>query len=263
MSSKKLVTIVCVMLLCIVIPLMAAGSREDAREAARDMEQAKNYVASTSWTAAFAELAGLDDVVTIAPASLRHPPEYEIKASDIANLMTADLFVYAGYERMMSTIQESVRLPQEKQVKITTANNIDNVRVQTAAIAGLAGTQEANANRVEAYAAVIEAGRAEVVRRGMDKVPAMVHAMQVPLAKDLGLDVRATFGSAPATAAQIADAATGVYGIIIDNVHNPVAGPLAEVSPSSKLVVWRNFPETVGGDALQTMVEANIEALLR
>jgi hypothetical protein len=263
MSIKKLVSIVCVMALCVVTPLMAAGSREDARNAARNLEQAKNYVASTSWTAAFAELAGLDDVVTIAPASLRHPPEYEIKASDIANLMDADLFVYAGYERMMNTIQESAQLPQEKQIKITTANNMDNVRLQTAAIAELAGTQETNAKRVDAYAAVIEAGRAEVVRQGLDKVPAMVHAMQVPLAKDLGLDVRATFGSAPATAAQISDAATGTYGIIIDNIHNPVAGPLAEVSPSSKLVVWRNFPETVGGDALRTMVEANIEALLQ
>jgi zinc transport system substrate-binding protein len=94
-------------------------------------------------------------------------------------------------------------------------------------------------------------------------VPAMVHAMQVPLAKDLGLDIKATFGSAPATAAQIADAATGAYGIIIDNVHNPVAGPLAEVSPSSKLVVWRNFPETVGDDALTSMVEQNIDVLIQ
>lgn len=258
MFNKRIASIVCVMLLCIVTPLMAAGTREDAR----NLESSKNYVASTSWTASFAELAGLDDVTVIAPASLRHPPEYEIKASDIANLMTADLFVYAGYERMMNTIQESAQLPQEKQIRITTANDIDNVRMQTAAIAEMAGTQEENARRVDAYAAVIEAGRAEVSRLGLDKVPAMVHTMQVPLAEDLGLDVQATFGAAPATAAQIADAATGAYGIIIDNVHNPVAGPLAEVSPSSKLVVWRNFPETVGGNALRTMVEANIEALV-
>ncbi len=29
----------------------------------------------------------MDDVTTIAPASITHPTEYEIKASDIANLM--------------------------------------------------------------------------------------------------------------------------------------------------------------------------------
>ncbi len=259
MSSKKIISIVCVTLLCAVLPLFAAGTREDALKNASE----KQYVASTSWTAAFAELAGLDDVTTIAPASLRHPPEYEIKASDIANLMNADLFVYAGYERMMSTIKESAKFPEEKQVRITTENNLDNVRAQTALIAEKAGTQAKNVERMAEYASVIEHGRSEVSRLGLDKVPAMVHAMQVPLAKDLGLDIKATFGSAPVTAAQIADAATGAYGIIIDNVHNPVAGPLAEVSPSSKLVVWRNFPETVGDDALTSMVEQNIDVLIQ
>lgn len=259
MSIKKFSLIVCVMIACIVTPLIAAGSREDART----LNGSFACVASTSWTAAFAELAGLDQVTAIAPASLRHPPEYEIKASDIASLMDADLFVYAGYERMMSTIQESAQVPPEKQIKINTANNIDNVRVETAAIAEKAGTQEENAKRVQAYAVVIETGRTEVALQGLDKVPALVHTMQVPLAQDLGLDIQGTFGSGPATAAQIADAASGKYGIIIDNIHNPVAGPLMKVSPSSKLVVWRNFPESVGGDALRTMVEANIEALVK
>ena len=40
------------------------------------------YVASTSWVAAIAEIAGLDGVDTVAPADLKHPPEYEITPMD-------------------------------------------------------------------------------------------------------------------------------------------------------------------------------------
>ena len=42
----------------------------------------KKVVASTSWSAAFADIAGADEVESIAPVNLRHPPEYEITVSD-------------------------------------------------------------------------------------------------------------------------------------------------------------------------------------
>ena len=38
----------------------------------------KKVVASTSWAAAFADIAGADEVESIAPVNLRHPPEYEL-----------------------------------------------------------------------------------------------------------------------------------------------------------------------------------------
>ena len=34
----------------------------------------KKVVASTSWSAAFADIAGADEVESIAPVNLRHPP---------------------------------------------------------------------------------------------------------------------------------------------------------------------------------------------
>jgi zinc transport system substrate-binding protein len=36
-----------------------------------------------------------------------------------------------------------------------------------------------------------------------------------------------------------------------------------EVSPDTKLVVWRNFPERGGRGSLESMVQANIDALLQ
>ena len=63
------------------------------------------------------------------------------------------------------------------------------------------------------------------------------------------------------TSAQIADARSGNYLVIIDNVHNPVGAPLAEAAPNATYLVWRNFPENVGHDSLEEMVEDNIELL--
>ena len=47
-------------------------------EGAIESASTPKYVASTSWVAAIAEIAGLDGVDTVAPADLKHPPEYEI-----------------------------------------------------------------------------------------------------------------------------------------------------------------------------------------
>ncbi|NLC93765.1 MAG: hypothetical protein GX677_09980 [Treponema sp.] len=82
------------------------------------------------------------------------------------------------------------------------------------------------------------------------------------MAKDLGFENITVFGPGPVTSEQIADAKNTKYDFIIDNVHNPVGSPLVEVSPKSKYVIWRNFPETIEKNALLHVVQSNINALL-
>ena len=89
----------------------------------------KKVIASTSWTAAFAFLAGIDEVTVIAPASLRHPPEYEITASDIQRVLESDFFVYAGFERMMKTLGDSAGNTQ--MLKISCNNSVENVKAES------------------------------------------------------------------------------------------------------------------------------------
>jgi hypothetical protein len=218
-------------------------------------------VASNSWTAAFVDLAGIDGAIALAPANLQHPPEYEISAQDIARVASADFMVCAGYERMMKTIADSAG--STRLVKIVTDNNLDNVIKQVSALAQLAHTEAASAPRLAAYKALIEQGRKRVAALGLDKKRALVHVMQVPLAKDLGLNVAGTFGPNPIGAAEIAEAKKGAYDIIIDNVHSPLVAPLKEVLPKAKLVAWRNFPDRLGRGALETTVRANIELILQ
>ena len=234
---KKLSALIAVLVLCSM--LFASGA-----------------VASTSWVAGFMDLAGIDDITVIAPSTLRHPPEYELTPSDITTLMDADLFCYAGYEAMMATISESVTSPDRLDLRINTGNDLANAEAMASLIAEAAGTEP----RLDEYRAVIEEGRKMVSEKGLGDLKVLCHQMQLPLAEDLGLDAAAVFGPGAMTAAQIADAASGGYDLIIDNVHNPVAGAAAEVS-DAVLLVWRNFPESTASGALTETVRANIEML--
>jgi len=53
-------------------------------------------IASTTWTAAFADIAGVDDVTPLAPADMKHPPEYELTVSDIKKLPKANISSMQG-----------------------------------------------------------------------------------------------------------------------------------------------------------------------
>lgn len=248
-------------LLILSVALFAEGTTEKATTSSAS--RTISVIASTSWTAAFADLGGAQNIEIIAPASLIHPPEYEITVSDVMKIDKADYFIYAGYERMMKSMGDSISKTNTDLIQITTDNSIENVTKQAALIASALKSQYYSEDRVYDYIQTVENGKQAVAKKGLDKLKVYCHAMQVFLAKDLGLQVGGTFGPGPLTASQIAEVAKGGYDIIIDNVHNPIASPLLEVSPNTKLVVWRNFPETVERKSLQKMVQQNIDALLK
>jgi len=226
-----------------------------------EIKDGKTYVASTSWVAAIAELAGIDDVVCIAPANLKHPPEYEITAEDMVKVIKADLVMTAGYERMMSTINAAAEVDPAKIVKVKTTNTLANLTNMVNMLSEIAGTQAVAAERFGAYTQMIEEAKAKIKELGYDKLTVFANTNQAELAKDLGLNVVATFGAAPLTAEQIADAAKNKYDLVIDNSHNPVASPVSEVSPSSVILVWSNFPDYLGNNALYEVISNNLKML--
>jgi hypothetical protein len=248
--KRSIVTLLCILL---ALTLFAQGAKDDAPSP---------VVASTSWTAAFADLAGIDAVPFIAPATLAHPPEYEITVSDVVKINRADYFVYAGYERMMQSMGDAIARDGAQMVQIHTDNSVENVQAQAKALAAIFKTEEESERRVAAYIATVERGKEAAAERGLNTLKVYCHEMQTYLARDLGLEIGGTFGPGPISAAHINEVAKGGYDIIIDNIHNPIASPLVEVSPSSRLVIWRNFPEDGGPDSLRRMVESNINALL-
>jgi len=243
---KRLISLAIVLLVAVSLFAQAAIEQQSS---------STDVLASTSWTAAFADLAGVDSIDALAPASLRHPPEYELVPSDIVKVRAAKVFITAGYEKMMETIKETVATTDCVLIKISTQNSIEKVTIETKKIADVTGT----APRIEGYVNAVKSG-AEYVAASNRGKKVFCHSMQIYLAKDLGLEIVGTYGPAPATADQIRACAESGADFIIDNVHNPIASPLKEAS-GLPVVVWRNFPERVERDALQHVVEENIEAL--
>ena len=64
-------------------------------------------VASTSWVAAFAKLAGATDVTYIAPNNIQHPPDYDPKPSDLAKVANADFVLLAGFEGFAERLKDA------------------------------------------------------------------------------------------------------------------------------------------------------------
>lgn len=249
------------LLSCAAAALSANGRKDDAQAGTTAAAVNTEFIASTPWTAAFADLAGIDGVLSIAPADMKHPPEYEITVSDIKKVTGSRYLLYAGYERMMKTLGDSAG--NVTLIKIQTDNSVATVESQAELIASYAHTEAECAERVASYRKTVEDGKALAESEGLASKKILVHAMQVYLAKDLGLPVTDTFGPGPVTSAQLAKAKEAGYDIIIDNVHDPVASPLMEVCPGAKLVVWRNFPEATGRGALERVVQENIDALIK
>lgn len=222
-------------------------------------KQTLKIVASTSWTAAFADLAGLDSISVIAPANLRHPPEYEITVSDIKKIMESDIFIYAGFERMMQTLGDSVE--NTKMIKIDCDNSVETVLKSSQKIAEICGTQRERDKRVKKYLFFIEESSNILEKKNLKNTKIFVNKNQRFLAKEFGFNTTNLFGPGLVTASQIQTAKDEEFIFIIDNIHNPVGKPLAEVSPNSKYILWRNFPQKVEKDALLHVVQENFKNL--
>ncbi len=249
------------LMVVLVVCLMACsmGFAQAVNESTEN--ETSGYVASTSWVAAIAELAGIDNVVTIAPANLKHPPEYEITADDMVNVINAKLFMHAGYERMMKTISTAAQLDESKIVKVKTTNTLANLSNMVEMLSEKAGTQEEAQIRFGKYKKLIEEARERIANSPNKDIEVYANVNQAEFARDLGLNVVSTFGSGALTSDQIAESHDKAYILVIDNLHNPVASPIAEVSLSSIILTWRNFPDYLGSNALYNVIKENLEML--
>ena len=221
----------------------------------------KKVVASTSWAAAFADIAGADEVESIAPVNLRHPPEYEITVSDVQKISDSEVFIFAGFERMMKTL--GTKVPNKGvSVQVVLDNSLATVQESTLKIAQALGTEDIQKARFAEYEKLVKDGQKKALKKKLNKKKVLCNKNQTYLAKELALDIVGVFGPGPVSAEELLDAKKAGYDLIIDNIHNPTGKPVTEILPKAKYIEWRNFPTAVEHDALKKVVEENIELLL-
>jgi zinc transport system substrate-binding protein/iron/zinc/copper transport system substrate-binding protein len=217
-------------------------------------------VASTSWTAAFASAAGAEEVVVLAPFELQHPPEYELKPTDVAKVREAQLVVFAGYERFAQKLAETAGGGRVPTLKVNTVNTPDNIKMETRRLAEALGTQAKQEEWEEQFDSFTTEVRSAIQRRlGGRRV--VVNRMIRPFVEWAGFDVIGEFGPAEPSPQVIADMVAKKPDLVIDVYHTQVGKPAAE-GAKAPYVALINFPGKDGTRTLEDVFRHNQEALL-
>lgn len=233
-----------------------------AREQVQGVEKIPGgVIATTAWTAAFVRLAGVETVQVLAPYEMRHPPEYELKPSDIEAVAHARLIVFAGYETMVEKLKDTAGRNDIAVLQIDTRNDLVTTRAAVEKIAAVLGTETVareNLRNLEQYFAD---WRQEIAALGLEGAPVLVHFFQQPLAVELGFEVKGVFGPGPLEPAQIVTLSGHEVALIIDNWHNELGSPLEETLRGARRVSWINFPGPFDSRSLEDVLQYNRRAL--
>ena len=222
--------------------------------------QEQLVIASTSWVQAYATAAGAKNIVTIAPFELQHPPEYEMKPSDLIAVQNASLIVYSSYEKFAKKLAETAQNKNIKIIAVYTDNVPSNIIAESKKIAEALGTTEEHAKWAQSFTSFTNDMRAKIVASLPDKRVA-VQAYVKTFAVWLGLDVVGTFGPGEPSPAVVLDLIKKKPAMILDNYHNPGGKALAE-SLGVPNVLLINFPGKDGTRTIEDVFLYNEKAIL-
>ncbi len=197
-------------------------------------------VASTSWTAAIARAAGAVDIHVIAPAELKHPPEYEIKPSDLEAVRGADYVIYGGYEKFAQRLAETAGGVGAVGITVYTDNLPPVFKREARKAAQAMGTVDAYLVWEKGFDAALEAMKARIAAVYPDR-RAAVHKYLQTYAEWLGFEVIGTFGPGEPSPQLVLNLVKAKPALIIDNWHN-IAGKAVAESLSAAYVELINFP---------------------
>ena len=218
-------------------------------------------VVTNSWTAAYAQAAGAENIVILAPFEMAHPAEYELRPSDIPKLMKATVIVVAGYEVMMERLKVGLDLPPDKLLPIKTDYNYANIEQSVMSLAVRLGTESVARENLMEIRRAIEDGRQALSEKGITQ-KAIVHHFHVPIAQELGLVPDVIFGPAAPEISDIVTVSKSDAVIIIDNSHNPVGQSFKEVLQGARYKQFLNFPGMYGTKTLSDVIRYNVAQLV-
>ena len=104
-------------------------------------------------------------------------------------------------------------------------------------------------------------GRIDVHKKGIDKLPVLVHFFQDSFAKEMGIIPSMIFGPAPPEPKQIMEMARTNATLILDNAHNPVGGSVKEILKNGEYKLLLNFPGLYQTRTIADVIRYNIDQL--
>lgn len=237
--------------LAVVIALTGAACGDDAEPvAAQDTASETSsvgdapsdvaVVASTTWTGAYASLAGATDITVIAPTSVLHPPDYDPRASDLVAAADADLVVYAEFESFATRLVDAAG-SDATAFAVTLENTTATIETEVMRLAAELGTTDQARANLDEFLPAAEALGAEVAELVSDPAPiAVTEVFMTYWAQWAGLESAGSFGPQPLTAGDLAGMLDLSPTLVIDNLHVPGGQALeAEGIPRIELI---NYP---------------------
>jgi zinc transport system substrate-binding protein len=215
---------------------------------------AQTVVASTSLTGAIAKAAGVSDVRILTPAEAKHPPEYELKPSDLLKLEGASVVIYAGYERMVSRLAETSRNKNLTPIQLNTAMSPDNIIAQTRKVAAALHTEQQQQIWEKSFVERLKGLKTKLAP--FSGKSAVVHLQAQAFAGWTGLSVVQVISPGELSPKAVADAIGKKPDIVVDILHFPAARVIAE-NAHSRYAQLINFPGVEKTVTLDDVFEYN------
>lgn len=219
---------------------------------------AQTVVASTSLAGAIARAAGASEVRVLTPAETKHPPEYELKPSDLLKFEGASVVIYAGYEKMVSRLLETSKQKNLVAVQIDTATSPDNLIAQTRKVAKVLNREREEQLWEKRFLVRLATEKARLAP--CEGKRAVVHLQAQPFSRWAGLSVVQVVPPGEISFKAVTDAIAKQPDIVVDILHMPVARVIAD-NARCRYVQLINFPGIAGTVTLEDLFEYNTSQL--
>jgi hypothetical protein len=219
-------------------------------------------VATSTWTAGYIRLAGIDKFDVLAPSEMQHPSEYELQIEDIIKLRDADLIICGGYETMMEKIRKGLQIDPVKILQIQTDYNLAHIETSVRSIAKKTGTDEKAEKNLGKLKSLFDDSKQKIREAGIAEIPVLVQFYLRTFSEELGLNITGIFGPRQLEAYNIQELMKIDFKLILDNAHNPSARPLVETRKGTKIVYLINFPGINGTETIEDVIRYNVKVIL-
>jgi zinc transport system substrate-binding protein len=221
---------------------------------------AQTVVASTSLAGAIAQAAGAKEVRVLTPSETKHPPEYELKPSDLLKLEGANVVIYGGYERMVERLVDASRNKNLIVVKIDTTTSPENLIAQTKKIAEVLHSEKQQQNWEKGFIEKLGILRKKLAPFAGKR--AIVHLHTRPFVQWAGLSEVQMVPPGELSLKAVTDAVAKQPEIVIDILHMPSVKVIAD-NAHCRYAQLINFPAIQGTVTLEDIFEFNTAQVLR
>lgn len=216
--------------------------------------------ASTSLAGAIAKAAGAKEVRVLTPGEVRHPPEYDLKPSDLLKFEGVDIVVYGGYERMVAKLLETSKNKKVLVIQIETDTSPEKLVTQARKISKILKTEKKEQTWERRFSERLK-GLQKQISPFFGK-RAVVHRFAEPFARWAGLSIVQIISPGELTAKVVAEAIANKPELVVDIHHFPIAGVIAD-NARCRYIQVINFPGIGSTQTLEDIFEYNAFQLIK